>query len=266
MPLPFRGTALKRVRLILLVLFLVCLSAVVAGAASKTIVKLVATDRLPDAHARVAVEYGNASPILSVELDEMKPALLFGGDYATYVFWVLSPGGEARNAGEIVLNGKHAQLQVSAGLQKFGMLVTAEPHFLAATPSRFVIFQNADDKDFPAVQYESNAIPYNYERDTLRDARSSDSQVSTDVHQALAAFRLLQRVNAEEVFPAGFEITRRLLDNTLRLAREMAAPEEIRASARETVRLAADAERFVHQERVAREAAVSVRAKGGVNQ
>jgi len=128
-----------------------------------------------------------------------------------------------------------------------------------------VIFTNeTDGEDFPAVKYRSTDVNYNYERDTLRGAMPARTDTATDVHQALVAFRLIQRVHAEELLPEEFQIVRAVLEQTLRLAREKAATDEIRASARETVRLAADAQRLVREGGVARQADAVVSTKGGV--
>jgi hypothetical protein len=74
------------------------------------------------------------------------------------------------------------------------------------------------------------------------------------VHQALAAFRLAQRAHAEEYLGREFDPVREALDRTLRLAREKAAIDVIRESARETVELASAAERLLRESAVARQA------------
>jgi hypothetical protein len=249
---------LKRVRLIFIAVSIMTATAVFA-ASSTTEARLIATDRIPGAKGVVQVRTDGSTTTLVVELDDMKPALLFGGDYCTYVFWIVAPDGEARNMGEIMLDGEHGKLSTATDLRRFGMLVTAEPHFLPSAPSRFVVLKTRPrDAAFPDIPYRASDTPYNYERDTLRGALSSDGEAITDVHQALSAFRLAQRAHVETLLPEDFLILKQALERTLDLARESAAVAEVRAAARETVRLAVGAERLVRQGDVTRSADAAV--------
>src|SRR5262245_38573193 len=76
-------------------------------------VPLRSTYRLPEASGSATVERMGGTTRIDVKLDSMKPAVLFGGDYNTYVLWVVPPGGMAENAGEIILDGDEANVQVT---------------------------------------------------------------------------------------------------------------------------------------------------------
>ena len=93
-------------------------------------IKFKGTERLPKASGEAKVERKKGTTEIEIELDEMKPATGFGGDYATYVLWVVSPEGQVDNAGEFILQGNRSKLNVSTPLTTFGLFVTAEPHFL----------------------------------------------------------------------------------------------------------------------------------------
>jgi hypothetical protein len=77
-------------------------------------VSLRSTDRLPEASGTVQVERKGGTTDVDVKVDWMKPASLFGGDYNTYVVWVVPPRGPAAS---------------------LAVLVAAEPHFLISTSS-----------------------------------------------------------------------------------------------------------------------------------
>jgi len=246
-------------RTVLLAILLLCLVAIVAAYAASDL-KLVPTDRIPAASGSVRVS-GDA---VDVRLDGMKPALLFGGDYNTYILWVVSPDGETRNEGEFVIEGDRSRVLISTTLRTFGILVTAEPHYRVTAPSRFVVLQNeVHGEEFRKISYRTSETPYHYERDTLDDALAAKGKVRTDVHQALAAFRLAQRAHAEKYLGTEFEIIRQALDRTLRLAREKGTAEEIRVAARETVELASAAERLLREGALARQADAASLNKGG---
>lgn len=91
-------------------------------------VKFNGTHRLPKARGEAKVERKRGRTDIEIRLDEMKPAAFFGGDYATYVLWIVSPEGQVDNAGEFVLRGNNGKLNVTTPLKTFAMFVTAEPH------------------------------------------------------------------------------------------------------------------------------------------
>ena len=76
-------------------------------------VPLRSTDRLPEASGAARVECKGGTTTIELELDSIRPASLFGGDYNTYVLWVVPPGGRAENLGEIILDGNQAAVQAS---------------------------------------------------------------------------------------------------------------------------------------------------------
>ena len=45
------------------------------------------------------------------------------------------------NIGEFVLHGDNRKINVTTPLQTFAMFVTAEPHYLVKSPSRFVVLE-----------------------------------------------------------------------------------------------------------------------------
>ena len=109
-------------------------------------VKFNGTHRLPRATGEAKIERKRGRTDIEIRLDEMKPASFFGGDYATYVLWIVSPEGQVDNVGEFVLRGNNGKLNVTTPLQTFAMFVTAEPHYLVSAPSRFVVVENTRPK------------------------------------------------------------------------------------------------------------------------
>src|SRR2546427_10712036 len=60
-------------------------SSITCAAGARERVSLRSTDRVPEASGTARVERKGGTTEISVELDSMKPASLFGGDYNTYV-------------------------------------------------------------------------------------------------------------------------------------------------------------------------------------
>jgi hypothetical protein len=173
----------------------------------------------------------------------MKPASLFGGDYNTYVLWVVPPQGPAENLGEILLYGDQARLHATTTAATFTALVTAEPHYLVSTPSPFVVLENKPT-NAPEIRYAVLEGVYNFERSTLADRKGAKGRVHTDVRQAFTAVRLAQRAGAPGLASEEFARAEKALDKTLDLWHQRVDHNEIAAQARETVRLAVAAQRL----------------------
>jgi len=207
-------------------------------------VPLRSTDRLPEASGAITVERMGGTTEIEVKLDSMKPAMLFGGDYNTYVLWVVPPGGAAENRGEIILDGSHAVARAETTQSEFAILISAEPHFLVSTPSAFVVLQNEGTGSSPIIRQRLIEGVYNFDRSSLDSVPKGRGKIHTDVRQAFTAVRLAQRANASMLAPEEFAQAQHALQRTISSWRERRDRTETAAQARETVRLAVAAQRL----------------------
>jgi outer membrane protein OmpA-like peptidoglycan-associated protein len=167
--------------------------------------KLQGTRRLPKANGEAKVERKKGATEIEIELDEMKPASLFGGDFNTYVLWSVSPEGYASNLGEFVLQGNRSKLNVSTQLETFGLCITAEPHYLVRTPSRFVILENTRPtgeiqglKQTAQVQYHGYEGVYKADRESIAQAPEASGEIRSELGQARVAVSLAERAQAQQ--------------------------------------------------------------------
>lgn len=142
-------------------------------------VRFQGTSRLPGASGEAKVERKKGMTEIEIELDEMKPATAFGGDYNTYVLWIVSPEGQVDNVGEFILQGNRSKLDVSTPLETFGMLVSAEPHFLVGLPSRFVVLENTEPTvdlgplKVSELRYRGHEGIYRFDNESLAEVAGS---------------------------------------------------------------------------------------------
>lgn len=226
-------------------------------------VKLRGTERLPTASGEANVEREGGNTEIKVNLDEMKGASDFGGDFNTYVLWTISPEGEAANLREVVLDGNSADLEVTTPLSAFGLIITAEPHFAVRKPSSFVVVESiwpAGEgmlaKMWPGkpklkaemarVEYEGFQGEYEYDWETLTHAPEPRTIEYTEMAQARAAIELAERAGADSQQLAR---ARQTFDEAQKAATSSDSDEnpEARRLAREAVRIAADAERMAEE-------------------
>ncbi len=168
-------------------------------------VKFQGTQRLPFATGEAKVERKRGTTEIEIELDEVKPASAFGGDYNTYALWTVSPEGHTVNAGEFIVRGNRAKLNVTTTLETFGMFITAEPHYLVPYPSRFVVMENTRPThrlggvvSTSQIKYREAEGIYNFERETLAKTAEAKTEVRSDIGQARTAVQLAERAGAEK--------------------------------------------------------------------
>lgn len=100
------------------------------------------TSLLPEAKGSAIVESRRGRMVIDAKFKGLQPANSFGVEYLTYVLWAITPEGRPVNLGEVLPDGTKNEITVTAGLQSFGLIVTAEPYYSVTMPSDLVILQN----------------------------------------------------------------------------------------------------------------------------
>ena len=211
-----------------------------------------ATERLPGSSGQAKVEQKKGVTEIEIELDEMKPAWSFGGDFNTYLLWAVSPEGQTDNLGEFILNGNRSKLNVSTRMDTFGLIVTAEPHFMVDQPSPFVVLVNRDPgtsmrRPSQLVQLErAHQNPqYRFERESLRNVPEVHGGVSSALRQAHVAVLLADASGAGRLAPDELREARESLYRAEGAAETRSPTDpDVELMARRTVRLAVAAEKL----------------------
>jgi outer membrane protein OmpA-like peptidoglycan-associated protein len=155
---------------------------------------------------------------IEAEFESLPSATQFGPTYLTYVLWAISPEGRSVNLGELILKNGKGELDVTAQLQTFGLVVTAEPYFAVSTPSNIVVLENHVRKDTKGKvesidakyellergQYEVNIAPAEL-------GMTMDSKTPLAVYQARNAVRIAKAAGAETYAPEAFKNAQVLL-------------------------------------------------------
>ena len=211
-------------------------------------VKFDGTSRLPGASGEAKVERKKGMTEIEIELDEVKPAVAFGGQYNTYVLWVVSPEGHVDNLGEFILQGNRGKLNVSTPLETFGMFVTAEPHFLTGLPSRFVVLENSRPTSDVGplknsiLEYKGFDGVYEFERESLADLAEVKGEVRSHIESARTAVELAESAGAAKFAADELTKARAALEAAeARYASSTSGADEM-LLAHEVIRLAVDAE------------------------
>ena len=218
-------------------------------------VKFKGTHRLPGASGKASVERKRGMTEIEIELNNMKPAAFFGGDYATYCLWAVTPEGHVDNVGEFILRGNDSRLHVSTPHQTFAMFVTAEPHFMTRVPSRFVVLETTEPKNnltgqmlsTSTIKYRGFEGVYNSSQETLTGEPKAKGEVRSDVRQAIVSVRLAERAGAKEFAAAELAKARTALEKTLEASEANVDPKQLMVLGHETVRLAVESQKLAEE-------------------
>lgn len=100
------------------------------------------TPLMPLAEGEAKVESKRGYIEIDAQFKRMRPPMMFGAEYLTYVMWAITPEGRAANLGEVLVKNERSKLNVTTELQVFGLVVTAEPYFAVRQPSDLVVLEN----------------------------------------------------------------------------------------------------------------------------
>jgi outer membrane protein OmpA-like peptidoglycan-associated protein len=102
------------------------------------------TTLLPRAKGEAKVQGQAGRTTIDAEFEGLSPANGFGVEYLTYVLWAITPEGRPVNLGEVLPTGSKDRnhIAVTANLQAFGLIITAEPYYAVTMPSDLVVMQN----------------------------------------------------------------------------------------------------------------------------
>ena len=184
--------------------------AIPAGAASRSMlairyqegktteIRLDGTPAHPRVRGKARVEAKRGAANIEVELEDVTPASTLGSYYATYVVWGITPEGQTNNLGELPWKGDK-KLRATLPIQRFGLIVTAEPYGAVARPSPKVIAEN-HLKEGESVA-STGEISYDGDDGTLYGADSAtetpfDPQTPPPVLAARLSVKVAERADA----------------------------------------------------------------------
>jgi outer membrane protein OmpA-like peptidoglycan-associated protein len=124
------------------------MTAVSYEARRTTSIDLAGTPLMPRARGEVEIKTEASGPVqIKAKVRALSPAAAFGPEYLTFVLWAIPPQGRAKNLGEVRLDDGESEIEATADMQTFALVVTAEPYYAVTTPSDVVVLENLVRED-----------------------------------------------------------------------------------------------------------------------
>ena len=216
----------------------------------------------PLMQGQARVEGKKGAVRIQAQFEKMEPASRFGPEFLTYVLWAISPEGRADNLGEVQLEGTKSKLDVTAQLQAFALIVTAEPYFAVTQPSEVVVLENIVRPDTMGDVEEIDAkfdllqrSDYTY---VLAGTQSpSDSHTPLALLEARNAMQIAKAAGAEHYAPESYLKASQLAQQAEGYQAHKGEKKQVEMAAREAVQTAEDARAItakrVQEEKLAQE-------------
>jgi len=202
---------------------------------------------LPLSKGEAKVESKRGAVRIQAQFEKLEPAARFGPEFLTYVLWAISPEGRADNLGEVLMEGSKSKLDVTAQLQAFALIVTAEPYFAVTQPSEVVVLENVVRPDTVGNVEEMNAKfdllqrgQYTYVQ-AGGQAAPIDTRLPLSLQEARNAIEVAKAAGAEHYANDSFQKAVRLLQQAESYQKQKADKKQFEMTAREAVQTAEDA-------------------------
>jgi hypothetical protein len=183
--------------------------------------------------AKADVERLGTVTKVEFQLEDIQPAQTALAGMNALVAWVVSPEGNFENLGELEIAGTKASLEATTRFDRFGIFITAEPHYMVDRPSLTVVFKNEAPRAARSVPLTIQAGEYEY-----RDLPQAVRNIPPLVMEARAAMAIAASVQAERFAESEFRQARVSSDTMEELVRRSSSFDVIAPSAHETIRRA----------------------------
>jgi outer membrane protein OmpA-like peptidoglycan-associated protein len=179
----------------------------------KTVVDFRGTDLMPASSGHATVESRTGRLEINVDLEHLQSPRTFGPEYLTYVLWAITPEGRPSNLGEIPFEEGKYSIKVTADLQAFGLIITAEPYFAVTRPSNLVVLENVVRSNTKGWEEPIDARfdaldrgQYTIDIDPGRlPATSADLTTPVDLLEARNAVAIARAEGADRYAPDSFQ-------------------------------------------------------------
>jgi hypothetical protein len=183
--------------------------------------------------ARCQIKLEGSVTRIRIEIDRIALPSTFGPMYNTYVVWAISPEGILDNLGELEIRGNKGEFNATTRLTQFGILISAEPHYMVDRPSEAVAHRSQSaETDIRRRVAPIELGVYDYSQ--LKPV--STTGVHNTVVQARTAFSIAQSSGADRLAPADFRNAQVLLGSLEELINRAAPLDIIWPAANEAIR------------------------------
>jgi outer membrane protein OmpA-like peptidoglycan-associated protein len=236
------------------------------------------TSLLPQAKGSAKVNGLGGRTVIEANFEGLTPANSFGVEYLTYVLWAITPEGRPINLGEVLPTGSKDRnaITVTANLQTFGLIVTAEPYYAVTMPSDLVVMQNfaIDDKTQGVIEQVNahysllprGAYTETAGRHAVLNPITRDERSPLELYEAINAIQIAEATGAGNYAGDTLATAKTSLQNAQDLDSKKSNRKQTITYAREAVQSAEDARIITIRKMKAQDEAAQQKAREDAEQ
>jgi hypothetical protein len=169
-----------------------------------------------------------------VEIKRIQPAGSHGSGLNTYVVWAVSPEGIFENLGSLEITNGDTRFEATTRFEQFGILITAEPHYMVDQPSSAAVYRNLNPRSADVRRMTVSATIGTYDYAGLEPA--TQGTLPGVVVQARTAFQIATNAEAERYAESEYRRARVALDTVEEMLTRRVPADIVAASANEAIR------------------------------
>ena len=179
------------------------------------------------------VERAPTLSIIHIEVDKLQAASKLSPAMNSYVVWAVSPEGGFENVGELAVSDGKGHLDTVTRFDQFGILITAEPHYMVDRPNSVIAFRTQAPKSVNIRRMSVSIDVGNYDYSMLQPVTASSP---TLIAEARSALQVAAGVQADRYAESEYRLARIALSTVEEMVARSAPLEIILPVANESIR------------------------------
>ena len=182
---------------------------------------------------RVDVVHAATLTLIHVEVDKLQPVQKLSPAMNAYVVWAVAPEGGFENIGELAVSDTKGKLDTVTHFDQFGILITAEPHFMVDRPNSVIAFRTQAPKSENIRRTTVSVEVGYYDYSKLQPVTAAMPSL---VVQARSALQVAAGVQADRLAESEYRLARIALGTVEEMVARSAPMEIILPVANESIR------------------------------
>ena len=179
------------------------------------------------------VEHAATLSLIHIEVDKLQAASKLSPAMNAFVVWSISPEGGFENVGELAVTDGKGRLDTVTRFDQFGILITAEPHFMVDRPNSVIAFRTQAPKSENIRRISVSIDVGYYDYSTLQPVTASSLGL---IAEARSALQVAAGVQADRLAESEYRLARIALGTVEEMVARSAPPEIILPVANESIR------------------------------
>jgi hypothetical protein len=182
---------------------------------------------------KAEVEHAPTLSVIHIEVDKLQPASKLSAAMNSYVAWAISPEGGFENVGELAVSDGKGRLDTVTRFDQFGILITAEPHYMVDRPNSVIAFRTQAPKSENIRRTSVSIDVGTYDYSMLQPATASPLGL---IAEARTALQVAAGVQADRLAESEYRLARIALSTVEEMVARSAPSDVILPVANESIR------------------------------